>query len=242
MRMILRRWRSSALAGAFLCYLLAGAAPISQSAESGKAAETPDLSGVWELRYDSLSVPDASLTPAAARNSKAMRRLDVESRRWCRFGGVPFMMLEAPLLNILQGRVEVVIAPQMQAFVRHLYTDGIERADPDDFDAAINGYSVAQWQGNELVVHTTGFSELGITAIPGGGYRTPKSQLAERFRLLDGGRRLSVTSTWTDPDVFARPHSYETRYYRADVGTTASPQSCDPFEPGRAEFFAPALR
>jgi hypothetical protein len=242
MKMILRRLQSSALASAVLCCGFAASISTGLAADPGKVAASPDLSGVWELRYDSLSTPEAALTPAAARNAKSKRRLDVESRRWCRVGGLPFLMLEAPLLNVVQGRVEVLISPQVQAQARHIYTDGVERADPEDFDAATNGYSVAHWEGNELVVRTKGFSDLGITAIPGGGYRTAKSQLIERFRLLDGGHRLSVASTWTDPDVFTRPHTYEVRYYRADAGTTASPQACDPFEPGRAEFFAPALR
>lgn len=150
-------------------------------------------------------------------------------------------MLEAPLINIRQSRAEVVIAPQLQAFARHLYTDGVARADLEDFDPATNGYSVARWEGNVLVVETRGFSDLGITAIPGGGYRTENSRLVERIRVLEGGKRLSVTSTWTDPGVFAVPHTYEVRYYRSDAGTRASAQACDPFEPGREAFFAPAL-
>ena len=201
-----------------------------------------DLSGIWELRYDSQSVPSAKLTASAKAAAPAMATKDVESRRWCRVGGMPFIMLEAPLINIRQSRAEIVIAPQMQAFVRHLYTDGVARADLEDFDPATNGYSVAKWEGDVLVVETRGFSDLGITAIPGGGYRTEDSRLVERFRLLDGGKRLSVTSTWTDPGVFAEPHTYEVRYYRSDVGARASAQACDPFEAGREEFFAPALR
>ena len=36
----------------------------------------------------------------------------------------------------------------------------------------------------------------------------------ERYRLVDGGQRLSVTFTWQDAKVFAKPHTYEFRYYR----------------------------
>jgi hypothetical protein len=150
--------------------------------------------------------------------------------------------VEAPLLDIRQGRRETVIVPLMQAMTRHLYTDGVERRNPDDFDPASNGFSSARWEGDVLVAETTGFSEFGIRAIPGGGYRTENSHLVERFRLLDGGNRLSVVSTWTDPDVFVRPHTYETRYYRVDPETYAVPQHCDAFEEGREAFFAPALR
>lgn len=241
MTKILNRWLS--LAGhSAVCSCLMATATFGNATETGSGARSlPDISGVWELRYDSLSAPDAALTVEAARN-KSFRRLDMESRRWCRVGGMPFLMVEAPLLDIRQGRAEIAIVAQAQAMVRHLYTDGVKRADLDDFDPVTNGYTVARWEGDVLVAESTGFSDLGITAIPGGGYRTPNSRLVERFRLLDGGKRLSVVSTWTDPGVFTKPHTYETRYYRADVGAAMSQQSCDPLEAGREEFFAPALR
>jgi hypothetical protein len=224
--------------GAFVSVSMLSFASHAMAAE----ASAQDLSGTWELRYDSRSVPAARLTAAATAASRAMALKDIESRRWCRIGGMPFLMLESPLIDIRQSRAEIVIAPQLQAVARHLYTDGVARADLKDFDPATNGYTVAKWEGSVLVSETKGFSDLGITAIPGGGYRTENSRLVERFRLLDGGKRLSVTSTWTDPGVFAAPHSYEVRYYRSGVDTKASAQACDPFEAGREEFFAPALR
>ena len=66
-----------------------------------------------------------------------------------------------------------------------------------------------------MVVDTVGFhGERGVTSIPGGGFKTEKSHLVERYRLLGNGSVLSVTFTWTDPKVFASPHTYEFRYSR----------------------------
>jgi len=46
-----------------------------------------------------------------------------------------------------------------------------------------------------------------------------------------------VTFTWTDPAVFATPHSYEFRYQRAEPGYEARPYPrCDPFDAERASF------
>ena len=70
---------------------------------------------------------------------------------------------------------------------------------PETFDPVSNGHSVGHWAGDALVVDTVGFSNEGITGIPGGGRRTPDSHLIERYRLLAGGKRLSVTFTWEDP-------------------------------------------
>ena len=222
--------------------LLAGALPfgIAGTARAAEADRPQDISGLWQLRYDSLSVPTAALIAKAA-SEASVRREDMESRRWCRVAGMPALMVEAPLLDIRHGRRETVIVPLMQAMTRHLYTDGVQRMNPDDFDPASNGFTSARWEGDVLVAETTGFSDFGIRAIPGGGYRTENSRLVERFSLLDNGNRLSVVSTWTDAGVFARPHTYETRYYRVDPETFVAPQHCNVFETGREEFFAPAL-
>ena len=85
--------------------------------------------------------------------------------------------------------------------------------------------------------------EHGITAIPGGGYRTEKSRLVERYRLLKDGALLSVTFTWTDPTVFRTPHSYEYRYHR--LPATYEPRQwlpCDPYDEERAKFLEPPRR
>src|SRR4030095_12625183 len=82
--------------------------------------------------------------------------------------------------------------------------------------------SIARWEGDTLVVDTTGFEPThGVTAIPGGGFRTATSHLIERYRLLKDGAQLSVTFTWTDPAVFAPPHTYEFRYQRVERGYEA---------------------
>jgi hypothetical protein len=48
---------------------------------------------------------------------------------------------------------------------------------------------------------------------------------------------LSVTFTWTDPTVYAAPHTYEFRYRRLPI--TYEPVStwpCDPYNETRAQF------
>lgn len=236
---ILLRGRTLRSGRCFVAIIALAAGSAASATES--TARPPNLSGLWELRYDSMSVPLAGLTEEAAADS-TVRKSDFESRRWCRVAGMPALMIEGKLLDIRQGSRETVVVSLMQAMTRHLYTDGVERMNPDDFDPSSNGFTSARWEGDVLVAETRGFSEFGIRAIPGGGFRTPNAVLVERFRLLDGGNRLSVISTWTDPDVFTRPHTYEVRYYRVDPQIFVSPQQCNVFEEGREEFFAPAIR
>ena len=88
------------------------------------------------------------------------------------------------------------------------------------------------------MVDTAGFhGDRGITAIPGGGYRTETSHLVERYRLLQEGALLSVTFTWTDPTVFRTPHTYEYRYTRMPASYEPQPPSgCNPYDQNRTTF------
>ena len=206
----------------------------------GRTATPPDISGYWELPLDGRHVPPArlasSVTPArlraeAIRNAKAIR--------WCNWVGMPTTMDVGRPLDIRQGTREIIILAESPVTpVRHLYLDRTTHISKDIFDSTTSGDSIARWDGDTLVVDTTGFEPThGVTAIPGGGFRTATSHLVERYRLLKNGTVLSVAFTWTDPAVFATPHSYEFRYQRIGPGYEARPDPrCDPFDAERAAF------
>lgn len=199
---------------------------------------TPNLSGFWELRFDSRNVPPATLTPEMAAEDKSVQfKHDMAEVRWCHFLGVPYMMGDSPI-DVLQNwnGKEIIIATSLRNPARHIYTDGRGHVNPDIFDPVSNGHSIGHWEGDTLVVDTVGFSSEGITSIPGGGRRTPGSHLVERYRLVEGGARLSVVSTWEDPKVFAKPHTYEFRYYRAPKGAEAREFDCNASNEERAKF------
>ena len=168
------------------------------------AAQTPpDISGFWQLSFDGRNVPRAELaagvTPAMLAEQA---RKDAHAIRWCNFLGMPAAMDSPRPINIRQGRREVVINFETVAAPRHLYFRA-SHPNMDEFDPTTSGDSIARWEGDTLVVDTVGFDGAkGITAIPGGGFRTSQSHLVERYRLIKDGRVLSVTSTWEDPAVF----------------------------------------
>ena len=127
---------------------------------------------------------------------------------------------------------------------RYLYKNRSTHIGDDLYDPSTLGDSIARWDGETLVVDTVGFHPThGVTAIPGGGYRTGKSHLVERYRLVDNGNILSVTSTWTDRTVFAAPQTYEFRYYR--LPASYEPRAglpCDPYNQLRAGFLGDPLQ
>ena len=222
-------------------YLIACLAVLSTSAgfSAQEPSATPDISGFWELSFDSRSVPKASLLPTVTRaRIEARAKKDAYAVRWCNLLGVPFVMDPGRPLDIRQGTSAIIIVPENSSAPRYLYTNRSAHISEDVFDPSTNGDSVAHWEGDTLVVDTVGFhGDRGITAIPGGGDRTDKSRLVERYRLLKEGTILSVTFTWTDPTVFRMPHSYEFRYQR--LPATYEPRqwlSCDPFDQDRAKF------
>lgn len=206
---------------------------------SDRGSSIPDLSGFWQLKFDSENVPAASLTTLAAQaDSEAQYRHDMYAIRWCNHIGMPAMMGAPSAIDIRQGHAEIAIASEAVSAARHIYLDGQGHPKMETYDPQSNGHSIGQWEGDTLVVDTIGFSDRGVTSIPGGGVRTPDSHLVERYRLLDGGKILSVIFTWEDPKIFLKPHTYEFRYYRAPAGTYAREYLCDSSNAERAKFLS----
>ena len=212
---------------------------IAQSAAAQTSAP-PDISGYWELPNDGRFVPPARLvTGVTQAKIDAEARKSAKAVRWCNWVGMPTTMDVGRPLDIRQGSREIVIVAESPVTpVRHLYLNRKAHIDKDVFDFTTSGDSIAHWDGDTLVVDTTGLEpEHGITMIPGGGFRTENSHLVERYRLLKNGTVLSVRFTWTDPSVFQTPHSYEFRYQRVQKGYEPRPyQLCDPFDQERAAF------
>ena len=66
----------------------APAAPVPRTPQG-----TPDLSGYWELRFDSENIPKARLTAGmTAARLAAQAKKDAHAQRWCNWLGASFMM------------------------------------------------------------------------------------------------------------------------------------------------------
>ena len=203
-------------------------------------AKVPDFSGYWELRMDSFSVPRATLTAAGQAGEAEATKRDLDAIRRCQPTGVPGLMLDRPVLNLQQSQGNIGMVPKGPASVRYIYFDGRPHPPADEWEGATNGHSIGIWEGNTLVVDTIGFNDRGVTSIPGGGWRTPESKLTERYRLLVNGLVLSVQSTWEDAKVFAKPHTYELRYYKVTQIVEPRTHNCLANDPERTKFLAPA--
>jgi hypothetical protein len=216
--------------------LLAGTALSAQTSP----AKVPDFSGYWELRMDSFSVPRATPTAAGQAGEAEATKRDLDAIRRCQPMGVPGLMLDRGVLNLQQSQGNIGMVPKGPASVRYIYFDGRPHPPADEWEGATNGHSIGKWEGNTLVVDTIGFNDRGVTSIPGGGWRTPESKLTERYRLLVNGLVLSVQSTWEDAKVFAKPHTYELRYYKVTQIVEPRTHNCLANDPERTKFLGPA--
>ena len=234
-----RAWRAHAGACVgILCFLDIACSSI-VAAQS--PAQYSDFTGFWVLRFDSRNVPSAKLVANIGSKQKAAHEArDQHVIRWCLPLGMPHLMDSSGPIGIVQGNNEIAIRSEAPSAARHLYLHRRSPPSADVYEPTSNGFSIGQWDGNALLAETSGFNDKGYSAIPGGGFITASSHLMERYELIDGGKELQVTFTWTDPHMFASAHTYAYRYYRAPMQFNAGEILCDSHDPSRAEFLTKA--
>jgi len=107
--------------------------------------------------------------------------------------------------KIIQTPAELVIIYEGSGTtVREIFLDG--RALPgNDAEPWWNGYSVGRWEGDTLVVETTGFMDDGWLDVRGSPL-TSEGKMIERFRRTSYGN-LELTVTIDDKKAYTRPFS-----------------------------------
>ncbi|MFO1408998.1 MAG: hypothetical protein U1F06_01270 [Steroidobacteraceae bacterium] len=187
-------------------------------------ARLPDWSGVWEPllfgRDAKKFVPPSrpKLTPPYEAQYAAFEEKNrttpglnfVSDVANCVPAGLPGSMLQPYPLEFLYTPGRVTIAIETYSVVRRIFTDG--RPLPADPDPTYQGSSVGRWEGDTLVVDTTGIladtSPLGGIRGHGAGLR-----ITERMRLVEPDL-LEITTTRTDPTVFVEPYTTQAYYRR----------------------------
>lgn len=108
--------------------------------------------------------------------------------------------------KIIQTPGLVLILYEANNGLRQIFTDGRPLPDNDP-DPWWYGYSIGHWEGDSLVVQTTGFRDMGWIDEEG----TPNTSalhLTERFRRLNYGT-LEIETTVDDPKTFTQPWSFK---------------------------------
>ena len=195
-------------------------------------AKLPDFSGVWEVGFGppaggaraggarpggargaAAAAPGGGrgrsggpqLTPAAEARRKELQakagNVQDSPAANCLPPGMPGIMGQPYPMEFLltPGKVTIVIEAYQQ--VRHIYTDG--RPLPDDPDLKFHGTSIGRWDGDTLVVESSGFRDGGWLDIQGSPL-TDAAKMTERWRRLNYGT-IQIDVTIDDPKAYTRP-------------------------------------
>jgi len=162
----------------------------------GPKPEIPRLIGKYKKHYDEIQLLIKTGDPEAL--------LKVERRpSACEPPGMPGVMTQPYNIEFLftPGRVTLIQEAYMQ--VRRIFTDG--RPLPEDPDPTYNGFSIGRWEGNTLVVTTTGLREGQVMGRWGITY-SDKVKITERIHLDPANKDiLIVENTFEDPEALAAP-------------------------------------
>ena len=171
----------------------------------------PDFSGLWKapngkylanLAAD-LKADEIPFQAWAAALFKQRQENLAKDRPtgWCIPHGVPDQMaVPGYPFKIMQTSSLVVILYEEMTHFRQIFMDG--RALPKDPNPAWLGYSVGRWEGETLIVDSTGFNDKSWLDDPGHPH-TAALHVIERFRRRDLGH-LEVQITIDDPEAYTK--------------------------------------
>jgi hypothetical protein len=204
------------------------AAPAAKAAPSGPAPRTasgkPDLSGVWTVPY----VPDMTrtrgnqkgpaelpFTPEGAANFKAYDPANGDYTGVCMpFGLVRSMNAPYPL-QIMQNDKYVAILWEQSTWFHVIPVDRPVKVTPASENPQWFGHSVGHWDGDTLVVETTGFN--GYTRLDTIGHpQSDQLHVTQTFKRTDADH-IAYTVTIEDPKMYTKPWTNE-RIFTASTG------------------------
>jgi hypothetical protein len=106
--------------------------------------------------------------------------------------------------KIIQTPTEVLMIYEASGTtVREVYLDGRPLPKKEDVEPWFNGYSVGHWDGDTLVVETTGLMDDGWLDVRGSPL-TSAAKLTERIRRINFGY-LEIKVTIDDPKAYTKP-------------------------------------
>ena len=178
--------------------------PISAGNSLGIQGDASDIGDIHRNVFYEIKREEEPLKPEAmALVSK--RRNEQQPQALCLPMGAPsFMMVRA--FKIVQAPKELVMFGETPDPPRQIYVDG--RDLPKDPDPTWMGYSVGKWDGDTLVVQTTGFKEEGW--LDNAGHPRSQSMLiTERYHRRDFGH-MDLEIRYEDPKYYTRPFTNKT--------------------------------
>ena len=202
---------------------------VNMNGPAPKVNGRPDLSGIWQVQAEprapgglfglgespnskyfrsilsDFKPDDLPLTPAGAELIRQHNQPGAFNPTLnCLPDGVPHGDLLPEPFKIIQTPRVIVMLYEVETTFRQVFMDG--RKPPVDPSPTWQGYSVGRWEGDTLVVNTSGFNDRGWLDARGTGHST-ELRVEDRFRRRDSGH-MDLTITVTDPVVFTKPITF----------------------------------
>ena len=170
----------------------------------------PDLSGIWTRTNNpnyffnlTADADEAPMLPSAAALYKqrlAALQKGHPSERCVGHGPTDYATLGQPR-RIIQMPQMIAILYESYNHFRQIFLDG--RPLPPVTQPAYMGYSVGHWDGDTLVVETTGLDDRGWLDM-NGHPQTETTKITERYRRRDFGH-MDLQLIIEDPNAYSKP-------------------------------------
>ena len=169
----------------------------------------PNLSGIWasadnkylqNLAADGIEVPFQPWAEKLYKERSENLGKGRPSERCLTHGVTDFDALGINW-KIIQTPGMIAVLYEAYNHYRQIFLDG--RPLPKPTQPAYLGYSVGRWEGETLVVDTTGFNDVGWLD-DGGHPQTEALHVTERFRRRDFGH-IDLQLTIDDPKAYTKP-------------------------------------
>jgi hypothetical protein len=201
--------------------LMLGMAGICASeAVAQQGASTPNLSGLWQPQgsysFDpsdprgtrAADLARYPMTPWGLEKFKANKPAHGDAQNAasndptnkCFPPGAPRSYVTPYPVEFVQSPTRLAMLFEYDVVYRVVYMDG--RGHPQDFEPTWMGHSIGKWEGQTLVIHTTGFNGKSWLDRVGHPY-SEQLELTERFKLVDK-ETLQLDLTFHDPKTYTR--------------------------------------
>jgi len=193
-----------------------------------------DLTGTWAFRgeeewranYGSYEFkPNPKWTAKGQKlydefleNARTGKR-GAEPTAQCYPAGMPRLMTRYGSLMMMQYPTAIFMVSRLNNEYRAVWLDGRDREPEASRDRNWNGESLGRWEGDTLVVETTGFTDENHL-IQLGVVTGDQLKIVERIQVINDGNTMVTEYIMTDPEHWVgewRHVKFRDRMLRADV-------------------------
>ncbi len=209
-----------ALAGIFV-FAATGAAQAQEGFQFFEPPEEQGITGVYWIQSYSPGITTAEGDPppyneeaqgiyderAARIQSSAEIIGEDQARLLCTPDGIPRAVQSPYPFEIVQTEGKIHILYEINKIIRLIHMD--EPLPDDDYLTLFpyySGHSVGRWEGDTLIIETSGFKDYTFIDNLGGPH-SQTMRVTERYRKINDGAELELNVDISDPNVFTEDWS-----------------------------------